>query len=123
MKTVKAPRVVTIKRSKWLRGASEAFLRNPDTGKMCCLGFLARKVGLSTRQINDKREPEDLTQCITGLTKILNDFVSEVPFLENTNICVDLMSTNDDTTIDDKIREKQIKDLGKGIGVTFKFVE
>jgi len=121
MKTVKAPKTVTIKRSKWLRGRSESYLRNPLSGEMCCLGFLAREAGLSTRQINDKREPEDLTQCITGLTNMLDDLVLERHFLSNTNTCVHLMCTNDDTSINDEAREKNIKELGKEIGVTFKF--
>lgn len=119
MKTIKAPKTVTIKRSKWLRGGKDPYMRNPDTGKMCCLGFLARKAGLSTRQINDKREPEDLAQCITGLTNVFDD--DPHSSLTNTATCLDLMCANDENLINDEAREKEIKKLGKKIGVTFKF--
>ena len=53
-------KVLTIERSKWLRGhVEESYLRD-DQGRMCCLGFDAVACGLTPEQITWIAEPSEL---------------------------------------------------------------
>ncbi len=117
MKTVELPKTVTIKRSKWLRGTGEGCLLD-DKGKMCCLGFLAREAGFSSDEILNKQQPQELSRCILNLSVILSEGMDA---LIETNICVVLMSNNDDRGIGEAAREEGIKEWGQKIGVDFKF--
>lgn len=49
---------LVIQRTKWLRGEHESFLLRDD-GKMCCLGFLGMKCGLSEEDIYEEQFPSD----------------------------------------------------------------
>jgi hypothetical protein len=51
---------LVIDRAKWGRGDSDGMLLNPETGKMCCLGFLARECGLAARTIESQGVPSSL---------------------------------------------------------------
>jgi hypothetical protein len=58
----KAPRILTIDRSKWYRGMGgdySALLRS-STGQMCCLGFDALARGLSASDIEDCADPTEV---------------------------------------------------------------
>ena len=122
METVEAPQTVVVKRSKWLRGdPDKSCLRDKQSGKKCCLGFLTLAAGFIARQINGKLQPDDLTKCIKGLTKPENSGDKILPI--NTKTCKNMMNINDDKNIDDETREKKISREGKRIGVNFKFVD
>lgn len=118
MQTIQAPKVVVVRRSEWLRGkgANVSCLLDPNTSKMCCLGFLAIEAGFGTNDIRNQKEPNDLPNLIEGLT--LADKNSVVC----TAICTNLMVINDDIELEEKERESQIIAKGKEIGVNFEFV-
>ncbi len=118
METIKAPKNVVVKRSKWLKGDVEESVLLNEKGKMCCLGFLAREAGFTPKQIRKVCQPDDLNKQIIGLTKPIG-----FDQLWGTRTCFALMSANDSGILTDQAREKKIKSLGKKIGVTFKFVD
>lgn len=67
----------TVKRSKWYRGMGgpSSKLRIPDSGMMCCLGFLAKELGFQENMITGKASPECLNHLyLEGKT---DDFVNE----------------------------------------------
>ncbi len=118
MQTVKVPKIVVIKRSKWLRGDLFKSCLLNDKGEMCCLGFLARKIGFTSSEILDINQPDDLSKRIIGLAKP-DGSKGSLP----TKTADALMRINDCEYSSDEEREKKIKSLGKKIGVTFKFVD
>ena len=54
-----------IDRKRWLRGEGpslSALLRKSD-GKMCCLGFKAKALGIADADITDKGHPRSTRNC------------------------------------------------------------
>lgn len=102
---------VIVKRSKWYRGkGSEDSYLLLRGGKMCCIGFLARAFGCTRKDI------------------LLKNVIEYVPSQESWSLthdrtlskCYDI---NDDDTITEAKRERELKALGKKMGVQFTFVD
>lgn len=106
-------KVLTIVRSKWLRGEGGlvSYLRRPEDGKMCCLGFDALACGFTPAQITGREDPRTLAE------------VMDVPADYETTRCspnyrtiFDAMDINDNIEISDSEREERLIPLLKKIG-------
>lgn len=109
-----------IVRDKWYRGNSyNSSLLRAD-GKMCCLGFYAKKCGYAEEEIFTKTSPHDLAyhgQTIKeGLEKLLDTRNS------NNEICDQLIDINDSHITSEQVREQIVSDLFKQIDVEVEFV-
>lgn len=103
---------VTIDRSKWLRGdPNNSYLRRSSDGKQCCMGFFARKLGVSASKIKG-------VETLRGLS---GDYAA---FEENHEEVMDnIYHTNDTKDMRDNDREVALIKLGEEIGVKFTFVD
>ena len=130
----------TVKRSRWVNGsnnnsagnctAGDSLLLNKE-GNMCCLGFLAKSCGLSDKTIKDHGGPDSLLDTIsprlkkkalkTPLAKLAEVHNGDDYF--NTEICDQLITTNDTNSIDSKKREAELKKQFAKIKVNVKFVD
>ena len=109
---------VEVNRKRWGRGTGDGSLLRD--GKMCCLGFVCRKVGLSAEEIKHTGEPIDVVvgekvpKAMRGLYNKKLDGRSKV--------CRALVRYNDDSVLSDKQREKKIISYGRKAGIEFTFV-
>jgi hypothetical protein len=102
---------VVIDRKKWYRGQGDlTSCLLLSTGKMCCIGFLAKKLGAKPGEIRNTKILEDTTK------PSLLSFASE-----NDSVLTIAYEVNDDEQIDDKEREASLKEIGKEMGVQFTF--
>lgn len=137
---------LTIERDKWLRGegSDESCLLRTTDQKMCCLGFLACKLGYSEQDIANLESP---VQVISETQKNLwpaemmrstfypnensnilpDDHLNGVP-IGNGNVTMNLMLEND-LEIDEKHsrhseadRERKLKEIFASIGIEVEFV-
>lgn len=112
-----------VKRSRWLRGASEQAhrLRN-ESGHQCCLGFVCRQLGAKAAEILGKFEPctvktqADLSLLVRRVDNPLLLSTADTLFAE------DAMEINDNKGIDDRQRERQLQALFRKQGHTISFV-
>lgn len=122
------PKIITsftVKRSKWLRGMDGSVLFDSYSEKMCCLGFLARKCGLSTDEINDLATPEEANDYSDN-----KKFAAKAPYLfsddygynVNSDLCLKAMKVNDNPKLSNKKREEQLKKIFGKAGVEIRFV-
>lgn len=111
-----------IKRSKWLRGETEedSQLLSPNTGKMCCLGFLARQCGYTAKDIKGILTPEDVANTSKFIPRLIK--VNEGVF-NNTKLCNTFMDINDASEITDYQREKRLIKWFKHLKVDASFVD
>ena len=102
---------VVVDRKKWYRGDRVHSLLLLTNGKMCCIGFLARVL---------KYKPKDIRNIATlnGTAQIAiqEQFIDDNE--ENLNKAYGI---NDEPTISDSVREKELKQIGKKMGVRFIF--
>ena len=110
-----------INRRKWKRGSGDSALLMPKgsefAGQMCCLGFLARAVGHTRKEIYDYSKPSEIDapkDFIVG--NLLGRYGND------NNLCGKLMQVNDNDKIDDTKRESLLTKLFKKIGVNVVFV-
>ena len=111
-----------INRRKWRRGSGDSALLMPKeadefAGQMCCLGFLARAVGHTRKEIYDYSKPSEIDAP--------KDFIVDNLLYKNrkdNNLCGKLMQVNDNDKIDDTKRESLLTKLFKKIGVNVVFV-
>ena len=103
---------VVINRKKWLRGEQNSKLRKPN-GKKCCIGFLATALGATNRQITNISTLEE----ICGSNKRYIDFNMNYSYP-----LAEAYDTNDDSSINDTVREKKLRTIGKQMGVRFQFI-
>jgi len=108
-----------IKRKRWLRGQPDnSALRNAD-GKQCCLGFLARACGASTKDVLNFPDP--------GVTKGIDWPKGIAPKGHgydghgNTALVGRIISTNDSRGLLPKARERQLKELFAEAGIKVVF--
>ena len=102
---------VVVDRKKWYRGKCEDSLLLLTNGKMCCIGFLARVLKYKPKDIRDIATLEGTNQ-----TTIQEQFIDD-----NEENLIKAYGINDDTTISDSVREKELKQIGKKMGVRFIF--
>lgn len=107
-----------VDRRDWFRGrgSKRSRLLVPESGDMCCLGFLALHLGASADQIEGKCSPEDASSvpwpediCVSGRDELLRSS-------GNTVLTDYLMGRNDDDLIDDGDRERDLKSAFAQIG-------
>ena len=105
---------VVVKKRRWLRGEGNdaSYLFRPKDRKMCCIGFLAKRLGCSTKEIYGK----------TAL-----DLLSSVPAMtfeaQYSGALHDAYEINDDEDINDQERTQRLREIGKAMGVKFVFSE
>src|SRR5271165_6966019 len=114
------PKKLVIDESKWYRGkgSDKSKLRN-GRGMMCCLGFYGLACGLENRDISGKSEPSD---CLSLDDPKFPDWLTNKEvYSGNTSDCCVLMEINDEKSITDSSRKKQIKEIFAKHGVTVSF--
>ena len=119
MKTFKLPKSLKISKRRWLRGGGQegsALLETRENGKMCCLGFACRAMGIGRKDILGVCMPGDLDHHIPGLNKVKGGCV------EDCRSSVRLAATNDDEIMTDEKRQESIKRQFLQLGVTVEFV-
>ncbi len=112
--------VVTVDRKTWYRGKGDrgSRLRRPD-GQQCCIGFLAKRLGATDHDILNMKTLLQLTNVkkdeptVTGCATFMNGASNYLPAA---------YETNDRKLMTGKEREKELKELGKKMGVRFKFI-
>jgi hypothetical protein len=118
----KKTKVLVIDRKRWLRGEGyekSALYRSRDR-KMCCLGSAARQLcGARVADIHGCAGPS-----IVVKQEVADGFrrLGLMDAGHNTGICHDLMSINDDTSMNSRDRENQLKRLFALIDVAVKFI-
>jgi len=108
-----------IKRKRWLRGKPDnSALRNAD-GKQCCLGFLARACGATTKDILGLPDPG----ATTGIAwpKGISPGGRGYDGYGNTALVGRIISTNDSRGLLPEARERQLKELFAEAGVEVVF--
>lgn len=99
-----------IDRKKWYRGHGSMYSRLLKTdGSMCCMGFLAKEMGVNDWAILD-------VPSFSQANTVLMDFHDK-----HEEYVFKLYETNDMQGLDEDSRETQIQQFGKEIGVDFAF--
>jgi len=103
-----------------------------NSGKMCCLGFLAIKEGLAKEDIENILNPSGISKSIIKRTKYLRQLVVKSNLKHRpTDLCYALMSANDNpgflpvaghSELDGLSKEAALKVLFKKIDVAVKFI-
>ena len=108
---------LVIEQSKWLCGDNQnSMLYRPKDGKMCCLGFLACKVGYSIDDISNQGTPSDLCEDKSMFPSTL------IYEGENTSLCNSLVKVNDNPDLKQIDRESILRELFKSIDIQVSFV-
>ena len=114
----------TVKRSRWRRGGTgQTSLLIPGSA-MCCLGFYCRQAGLSSKAIYDQPMPSAALADVHGLHRIspkLTRYNGRRGWYD-TQLCWDVADANDDSKLDQTMREAKLKKLFEKAGITVKFV-
>lgn len=151
IKTIKDIRSFTIDRSKWVRGdiGGDSALLNGQ-GNMCCLGHYSKACGISDNNLQDSAGPSDVLdenilnknqlgkawlanyrqesiEIVDWKSKLFKVFFDDCPdyqefAADNSIICENLMSINDDLHLTEVEREKDIKAQFAKMGVKVKFI-
>ena len=103
-----------VSRSKWLRGEGyeNTFLLREKDGKMCCLGFLAMSLGNSTKRLKNTPSPCE------GM-----NFPKTLSYKNgNTKQCALIQQINDDKSVTDQERERDLKREFSFCGINVEFV-
>jgi hypothetical protein len=109
---------VTIDRAKW----GKHFLRREVNGKMCCLGFIAKKCGFEDEDLSDSPMPGDIGRNAPKNQKLWNKLVTTSSSLEvNSGLACDAASINDDNTTFSR-KEPLLRKLFKEHGISLRFV-
>jgi hypothetical protein len=115
---------VTIKRSKHGFGKKGGSLLDRNTGLMCCLGFVAKKIGLTDDEIRGIAVPSDpdiskkfVAHPVAG--KLIDRFGG------SSTVCTMLIGTNDDVgqRMSRARREARLTKEAAKIGLKFRFVD
>ena len=116
----------TVKRSSWLRGEgskNSALLR--DDGKQCCLGFIAEQCGVDrsrlTRTYPSRLEFSDQKLLPECFYEVENDIISDIK--DDSQLVRSAASINDDSSIEDVERERNLVKLFLKHDITLKFVD
>lgn len=117
---------VVIDRKKWGTGSSGGgYLLNKDTNKMCCLGFVCRKVGISTKKIEGLSMPSEVLIVGRSCTKHVDPRIPtslSSPAGHNKRYADVLARTNDRIDLSNSRREKLIIKYGLKAGIKFSFI-
>ena len=120
---------VRIDRGRWLRGATDATLRNPDTCHECIVGSIARAAGIPAERL----EKHCRVSAMPGrpLPAVLREFDKD---RNNASWTEDpraperrfpsrylLYAINDDPLLGDAARERMLTAVAAGIGIELTF--
>jgi len=117
-----------ISRKHWLRGNDpRGVLFDSTSRKMCCLGFYGRAQGLRIGDIINLETPAFVVQDASdkktaekaekAFSKLLT------PEGQDTELCTQLVSVNDNAHLTEDERESKIHELFSKIGVDVMFVD
>ena len=120
---------VQVDRSRWLRGATDATLRNPDSGHECIVGAIARAAAIPIDRI--ERHPrisaipgEELPAALHEFDTTRNDTSwTEDPRAPERRFPSRylLYAINDDPLLGDAARERMLTAVAAGIGIELTF--
>lgn len=109
-----------INRKNWHRGQNSKYqsrLLVPQTGRMCCLGQIARQLGYAKEEIRDVCGPEDLND-ISKFEKC--GFVYDTGTV--TGLTVNMIEINDSGEILNKEREAQLIKVAAKKNIKLEFI-
>ncbi|MCY4121363.1 MAG: hypothetical protein OXG72_10640 [Acidobacteria bacterium] len=120
---------VRIDRGRWLRGAIEATLRNPDTCHECIVGAIARAAGIPKERIEkhtriSRMRGEQLPAVLHEFDVNRNDTSwTEDPRNSERRFPARylLYAINDDPLLGDVARERMLTPVAAGIGIELTF--
>lgn len=120
---------VRIDRNRWLRGAPDATLRNPDTGHECVVGTIARTAGIPVDQLDNRGRIAEIGSH--PIPAVLHEFDRN---RNDTSWTADpraperrfptwalLHRINDDPLLGDATRERMLTEVAAGIGIALTF--
>ena len=120
---------VRIDRGRWLRGTTEATLRNPKSGHECIVGSIARAAGIPAKRIerhsrisatSDQRIPAVLHEFDTDLHD--TSWTEDPRAPERRFSCRYLLySINDDPLLGNAAREHMLTAVAARIGIELSF--
>ena len=118
-------RDLVIDRSRWLRGehGGDVYLLRPCDGKMCCLGIYCLAVGVDPNDISARRYPSSLRVELPEEASWLRDDPPGRAFNRDSCTAIALAVINDDKSIDDAFRERQVAMRFASVGVRVTFVD
>ncbi len=102
----------TVERKKWIRGRPHGSCLLKSNGHMCCLGFLAKELGIQDKKLFYVQLPDMLAE--DGLTVEQSEF-SDIDWR-------DIVSTNDSYQVESN-REEVLKELFLEAGYQVEFVD
>lgn len=116
-KPAKKIKKFTVVRKRWARGVNSGPLYSQDSQNMCCLGFLARECGANIRD-GSKNSIRNLgfiyeaphvawPQKLKPVTKT----DGEGAYLADSDLASKIIDVNDDDSIGDAKRERELKKL------------
>ena len=120
---------VQVDRSRWLRGARDATLRNPDSCHECIVGTISRAAGIPTERLDNQCRISALDG--QPIPAVLHEFVTH----RNDTFCTDdpraperrcscrylLYSINDDPLLGDTARERMLTAVASRIRIELTF--
>jgi hypothetical protein len=112
-------KTLVIDRKMWWRGKNNSMLRKPG-GKMCCLGFLGRSCGYTTKELTYYYSPASRMNSYANRyekSKWPNKLLEVRGAVQNdSDLCNAMIEVNDELLISDEKREAELKKLFKKIG-------
>jgi len=122
MSTVKQ---FTVKRSSWVRGDMQGSALLKKNGRKCCLGFLGQACGIPNIEMLGAGVPSDVGYVGEDGSWEFDKRWPQALF-DSSNFRSNerhLACDNDEESISDKQREKQLKTKFKTIGIKINFVD
>jgi hypothetical protein len=118
---------VRVNRKRWLRAKKQkeeifsSYLYRPCDGKMCCLGFACRAVGMSVKDIHGQLRPGNVGDQLraTSLRGLVNPKTTD----NDSRVAQRMMDLNDALPkgMTPTARERKLRELGKKAGIRFVF--
>lgn len=127
-----------IDRSRWMRRSSEkdpsGLLLDPSSGKMCCLGFYCKSLGLKEEEISCIGMPADLDKVDLDKSWLIQKDFNDEYYDSDEDICDEflyrdslnanlLAGINDNPNFSDEEKERKIKEIFRQNGVEVEFVD
>ncbi len=116
----------TVDRETWYRGkgAQHSALLRPD-GQMCCLGHYCLASGVHKTHILNISAPSGLVESKSSYLSKIEPLIKEDDDIysrfKNSEVCQVLMTTNDNSMINDVTRESILTEKFAEIGITVHF--
>ena len=111
---------VIVSKKRWCRGLGcvRSALLCETSGKMCCIGFMARACGLKPKNIRGMAGLEDLPADAQNKSPLIKTAVEN-----KEEHLTDAYMINDSEALTDKERIKALKPIGRKLGVNFTFAD